>query len=48
MYVPTLGDIFPVGLEPFTMDNFVPQGGGIEGAVRHLHHHRSGGALKMK
>ena len=47
-YVPSPGENIPVHIEPFLVDDSVPDEGDIEWAVKRLHNNRSRGASRMQ
>ena len=47
-YVPPQRANIPISVEPFSVDNSVPTEDEIEGAVKRLHNHRSGGPSGMR
>ena len=46
-YVPPLGENIPISVEPFPVENLVPTEDKIEGAVKRLRNHSSGGTSGM-
>ena len=46
--VPPWGDSIPVDIEPFTVEDGVPDEGYIEWAVKCLRNNHAGGALRMR
>ena len=46
--VPPPGDNIPVTIEPFEVEESVPEEGEIEWAVKRLRNNRSGGMLRMR
>ena len=46
--VPPPGDSIPVEIEPFEVEDGVPDEGEIKWAVKRLRNNRSGGALRMR
>ena len=47
-YVPPPGGNIPVTIQPFMVDDSMPEEGEIEGAVKRLCNNRSGGASRMR
>ena len=46
-YVPPPGENIPVAIQPFQVDDLVPEEGDIEWAVKRLRNNRSGGPSRM-
>ena len=46
--VPPPGDSIPVNIEPFVVEDGVPEEGYIEWAVKRLRNNRAGGASRMR
>ena len=47
-WVPLPGDSIPVDIEPFMVEDGLPEKGEIEWEVKRLRNNRSGGALRMR
>ena len=47
-YVPPPGGNIPVNVQPFLVNDLVPEEGEIEWVVKRLRNNRSGGALRMR
>ena len=48
IYVPPPGEKIPIAIQPFQVDDSVPEEGYIEWAVKRLHNNRSGGTSRMQ
>ena len=46
-HIPPTGDNIPVDIQPFIVDDSVPEEGGIEWEVKHLRNNRSRGPSRM-